>query len=229
MGNYYVSTMKDYLRIYYKKHEQLANEIVENNKKFTPEYAESQNAILREKQEKIFEELRFEITDTFREVRQLLAVANFPRVESLSADRLLFQDGGFDFSADDIKGFCERYRDNYTMLRLIQTYINAHNVKNEFSSIHITMPKDILMVYKTFAEGALAVADKIHASEMSGSLELEAFADEDFSKPLFDVIGTGYNLKNSAVDLKKMPESSLHIFDDVSLCEPNAKCYSTIA
>lgn len=225
MSNIFISELKYYLENYFKKQTQLNEEISDNFRKYSPEYAAVENEKLATKQEQLHDETRKKIIDTFREVRELLAKANFPSTGELTSDRLLLE-SGIELSPLELQGLVERYRDNFTMLRLLLQYKNVHNEDGSLSGVKINLPRDILQGYKTFAVGALDTVKKIHNGTVTEP-ELKCYADENFCKNLFDTIGNGFTLRD--LSQKKVPESALHAFDDVQLIQPDANNYSVIA
>lgn len=257
MSNIYVGSFKDILKGYYKKQKAFNAQIEENNKRFSPEYAEKENAKVREQQGQAYNETKASIEDVFTTVRGLLANANFLNVEQLTADRVFFENNSsFDLSVDEVKSYIERYANNFTMLRLIKDWVTKNDVHTKehpagkYASINIVMPIDMVMVYKKFAEGALAVVDKIYNNgiimhELDNTtnnasfdpytgkqvktekreypLEIEVYGNEDFAKDLFAVVGSGMGLgdyKN-----KRIPDTAQHAFDNIVLTGADANYY----
>lgn len=225
MSNIFISELKYYLENYFKKQTQLNEEISDNFKRFSPEYAAVENEKLATKQEEIYLETKRKIVDEFKEIRELLARANFPDSKELTPDKMLF-DSGIKFSSEEIKAFLSRYVSNHTMTRLIADYLEKNGGNGEYADIQITTPRDILQGYKTFVTGAIDTVEKIHNGTVN-ELELKSCADENFCKNLFDLVGDGFNLRD--LSQKKVPESALHAFDDVQLIQPDANNYSVIA
>lgn len=169
MANVYVGIFKDIIKGYYKKQKAFNAKIADNNKRFSPEYAEQENKAVKEQQTQAYNEAQASINEVFTTVRGLLANANFINVESLTADRMFFaDDSGFDLSAEEVQGFVERYKDNFTMLRLIKDWIakpdktTKEHPFGKYASVKIITPVDMVQAYKKFGEGALAVVDKIY-------------------------------------------------------------------
>jgi hypothetical protein len=252
MSNIFVGQYKDILKKYYKKQKEYNAQILENNKRFTPEYAKIENRKIHEQQAKAYQATKDSINSVFDTVKGLLARANFVNVENLTADRLLFDNNSsFDFSVEEVQGYVERYSNNFSMLRLIKDWIAKHDTSTaeqpygKFSNIRIVMPVDMVKAYKTFADGAIAIADRIYGNgmimhEIDDSVvynpeanrqgkgtkreypfEIEAYGNEEFSKELFDIVGTGAKLsdyKNSRV-----PETAVHAFDNITLADTEAR------
>ena len=224
--------MKDYLKGYYKKQKDFNAKIEENNKRFSPDYAITENKKVIEQKAQAYEEAKAKINEIFNTAKTLLINANWVNVENLTADRLFFSaDSGFDLTAEDVQAFVEKYHDNATMLRLIQDWITKHDTSTpehpvgKYASVKIILPVDKLRAYKKFGEGALSVIEKIYNDSliMIDPIELDTFADERFAKDLFDIVGNGMELGD--YKSKKIPETAKHIFDDIVLTGANASYY----
>ena len=106
------------------------------------------------------------------------------------------------------------------MLRLIQDYIERNGSK--YTGIQITMPVDILNAYKQFTNGALSIVEKLHdeGNIMRDPIELENFADVNWSHNLYDLVGSGASLNE--YKNKRVPDTARHTFDDVTVSsDPN--------
>lgn len=253
MANIYVGSFKDIIKGYYKKQKAFNAKIADNNKRFSPEYAEQENKAVKEQQTQAYNEAQASINEVFTTVRGLLANANFINVESLTADRMFFaDDSGFDLSAEEVQGFVERYKDNFTMLRLIKDWIAKHDKTTKehpvgkYASVNIITPVDMVQAYKKFGEGALAVCDKIYGNGIimqdldysNGSnpnaqgrtekkeypLEIEYYGDENFARELFAVVGSGMGLSDYRT--KRVPDTAKHAFDDIKLTGADANYYA---
>lgn len=253
MANIYVGSFKDIIKGYYKKQKAFNAKIADNNKRFSPEYAEKENKAVKEQQTRAYNEAHASINEVFTTVRGLLANANFINVESLTADRIFFaDDSGFDLSAEEVQGFVERYKDNFTMLRLIKDWIakpdkiTKEHPFGKYASVKIITPVDMVQAYKKFGEGALAVCDKIYGNGIimqdldysNGSnpnaqgrtekkeypLEIEYYGDENFAKELFAVVGSGMGLSDYRT--KRVPDTAKHAFDDIKLTGADANYYA---
>lgn len=253
MANFYVESFKDIIKGYYKKQKAFNAKIADNNKRFSPEYAEKENKAIKEQQTQAYNEAQASINEVFTTVRGLLANANFINVEALTADRMFFaDDSGFDLSAEEVQGFVERYKDNFTMLRLIKDWIAKHDKTTKehpagkYASVIIIMPADMVQAYKKFGEGALDVCDKIYGNGIimqdldysNGSnpnaqgrtekkeypLEIEYYGDENFARELFAVVGSGMGLSDYRT--KRVPDTAKHAFDNIKLTGADANYYA---
>ncbi len=216
MMNVYLKKYQDILEAYYMKQKALDKQIEENNKRYSPEYAENENKAVRAEKETTYEEAKALINKTFENVRLLLAYGSFLNVEDLTADRLIFE-SGFNLTKEDIQGYLERYANNFTMKRLIVDWVQKQPHPEQYGDIDFALPSDQLEVYKKFGEKALYICGLIYANKsiMQDPIEIYTFADETMNKHELDAIGSGIELEGYRK--KRVPESHLHIFDKVNL------------
>ena len=149
-------------------------------------------------------------------------------MEQLTADRFLFSDEThIDLTVEEVRAFAERYRDNPTMLRMIKDWTikqdKGDGSINKYADITITLPSDMIDVYKTFADGALKLADRIYKENVSEN-EINAYADETFGRELYAVIGNG--LKLNDFKSRNIPETAKHAFDGITLSAGNDNTYA---
>lgn len=223
MKNLYVGQFKDVLKMFYEKQNTLIKEIKANYEKFSPEYAEQENAKVREKQAQAYAHALQSINSIFETVKASLANATFLNPESISQSTLvLFDDANsFNLTEEDIYSQIERHEGNFTMLRFIQNWIDRHNesgndtLSGKYDSVKINMPYDILMAYKAFADSALSICDTIYTDDLLNPAKVEYYADENFGESLYKIIGTGMNLSNYQNMI--VPETVKHTFDNINL------------
>lgn len=219
MTNIFVAQMKDVVINYHKKARQLKQEMQSNSERFQSAVADEENKKIQEKSLQYYNEAKLTINSIFEQVRTLLAIANFPNVESLAADRLFFEENTpLDLTADEVVAFIEKYKDNPTMLRIIKYWIEKnHAGMTEYLTVEksIHLLADQLAIYKKFAISALSLVDNIYQNPSIDELMITAFADENSCAELYLIIGNGMML----ADFKstKVPESAKHCFDDISL------------
>ena len=218
MTNFYVSKMKKVLETYLQQQKDGNAEILRNSSYWQAEYAATENAKVRARQAQQFVDAQNEIGHIFEIVRNNLAKANFPNVEHLTADRLIF-DSGMALTADEIKGFVEKYHNNFTMLRLIRDYIARQPQTLELATIEIHLPDEQIAVYQWFAEEALKVLYKISVNGLvlQQPLEVEFFDDERQQNIAgkLAVIGDGHGLNRYAD--ANVPERAKRQFDNIQL------------
>lgn len=224
--NIYVSQMKDILKSYYNKQVKYNEKIEENNKRFSEEYAKKENKAVKQQQTIEYENTQAVINDIYKTARSYLAIASFPNVESLTADRYIFE-SGIDLPVQTVQAFVDRYTKPYnpTMLAYIKSWIDRNNKTEQgqligkYDSVKVTTPEEQLKVYKKFGDSALKIANKIYnnGNIMIKPLEIESYADENFSSNLLSVIGDGMSL--SDYKTARVPDTAKNVFDSISLAD----------
>lgn len=224
MANIYVEQFKNIVKGYLTKARATQKQIADYKKQFSVAYAEKAIKKVEEKGKQDYLNAKNNIINIFEELRTNLAIANFPNVESLTADRIFFTaDTAIRLTADDVTVYVERYNTNYTMLRLIKDWIEKNKGEgiNDFSSIRIVLPTEQLNVYQQFAQSALSLVDTIYNAGVDtiNTLSVDSYADEKFGKQLYDIIGNGKEL--SEYRTKQVPNSIKHSFDNITLSLDN--------
>lgn len=213
--NVYLKKYKDVLEVYYAKQKSLTAEIESNNARFVPAVAETENRKVRAEKVKTYEEAVSLIESIFGEVKKSIACLAFPNPKDLTDDRLLLE-CGLNLTKNDIQGLLDRYRDNYTMTKLISDWVQKQKRPDDFGILNFYTPEDKLLVYKKFGERALYTIDGIYNGHRDHfiPLEIEHFADETMNANELKMIGTGEELAKHS---DNVPEHQLHIYDDVQL------------
>lgn len=224
MSNLYVGMYRDVLKNFYEKQRIYNGEIEQNERRFSPEYAKQENEQVKSKQYAAYSEAKKSINEIFEDVKHSLSNACYLDAEALTADRMLLDDSNsFNLTAADVTAMIEKHVNNFTMLRLIQNWIDKHNEPEEgkmfgrFEGIKIPMPADQLDAYRKFAQSALSICDKIYQNQnvMRDPLEIQYYGDESMAGDLLSSIGSG--MKLSEFKNKTVPASVAHTFDNVRL------------
>lgn len=214
MSNIYLKKYKDILEAYFDRQKELNKQEEDNNKTYAPAVAQMKNKEIEEVKVQAYEGAKSLIDGVFKEVRTLLAYGSFLNVEDLTSDRLIFE-SGFELTKQDIQAYLERYKENFTMKRLIADWVKKQPKPEQYGDINFALPSDQLELYKQFAEKAIYLCDKIFTNGWSAELGIENFEDETMNRYKLDVIGSGEEL--ASCKSKRVPNAQLHIFDNVTL------------
>lgn len=227
MANLIIGEFKDTLKNYFSKAEAINSKIEENLKKYSAEFAETENNKLKAQENESYMHAKNQINDIFINARDCLAYASISTVEELTGDRLLFDDStGLDLSLDEVKLLVQKYKNNFTMLRLIKNWIEKHHTgMTDFATIlhEIHLPADHIEVYRKFGNSAISLIESIHNGNLN-PLFVQAYADEAFAKGLFDIIGDGmhlsdYKSRNIQPTVKQMyNDIKLNLGDKIIAC-----------
>lgn len=233
MGNIFVDKNKAIVKNYYETAWNIKDKMAENSKTFVPDVAYAENQKLVQKGLEAYNKAVADIGNEFANVRELLARANvIDTVEVPKEIEKVFGSTLYKLSAEEVQAYADEYKDNDTVTRIISDWIaDKSQVKDgklfgKYENVKIVRPVDKLEVYKKFSESALYIIEQIHndgtlmqrdtlTNERVQPLEIDSYADEDFGKELFAVIGDGKALADEK--RKQVPESLLHTFDNVHI------------
>jgi hypothetical protein len=224
MGNIYIAEFQHTIKDFHNRMKSYQAEIADNNSKYNDEYAKKANDAVMERARADYDTARAKIGDTYRSVRALLGNAMFLDAEKVTADRLFFEFGAnYDLRPTDINAFIERYRNNFTMSRMISDWLERKHIEaeptqsvDEFYDCKVKLPIDELRVYQQFGNSALSLIDSIFTSPVDETeKQVKYYGDEEFGAPLYSVIESGFHL--SDYKSKRIPEQMSHYFDDVDL------------
>ena len=74
--------------------------------------------------------------------------------------------------------------------------------------IKIYLPEERAKIYLKFAQSAINLVEKISLSPSVSATEIDSFADPDFGKQLFEVVGEGRELDTVSLNGKSELETS---------------------
>lgn len=140
MANIYVEQFKNIVKDYLTKAKATQKQIADYKKQFSVAYAEKAIKKVEEKGKQDYINAKNSIVNIFEELRTNLAIANFPNVESLTDDRILFaNDTAIKLTANEVMAYVEYYNDNYTMLRLIKDWLEQNKGEgvNDFQVLEL--------------------------------------------------------------------------------------------
>lgn len=216
MKNVYVEKMRLVMTSYWELRQMVDAQIKVNEEKYSPEYAEEQNKVLRDKKAKDYEDAVTELRNVYNKVREYLARGNCPSgAEMNQEDIALLNADMIELTDKEIELMAQKYRDssNFTMMRVLATWA-------ERNGRVIDMPTALEQVkaYQKFAKAALFTISGIYSQEKDHfiPLEIEHFGDEIMNAELYKVVGDGEKLQECAFK-PVISDEALHIFDDISI------------
>lgn len=226
MKNIYVGQFRDVLKFYYNKQKDLNAKIEENNKRYTQEYSFTENSKVWEEQKQAYLSAKKLIKQIFAEVRGLLANASFIDADYITSDRVLFsKDSIFDLSVEEVQAYVEKYQNNPVMLRMIKEWISKYDLGTQehpagkYASINIILPSDKVTAYKSLADDAIKICDRIYNNGliMKNPIEIDTYADEIMKQNVLSVIGGGMELND--FKNRQIPETATHIYDNITVTD----------
>lgn len=162
------------------------------------------------KKQLAYQKFQKDVQNSFENIKKALSKASFidPVVVQSPIAKLL-NDGNVKLTDYELQTYLDKANSehNFTMLRMIKNYAEKNHL-----TPNIYDAPTILETYKKFYSSALQLANNILMSDSIINNELiSSFADENFSKPLFDVLG------NALFPQQELSDEYAHSFDDISL------------
>ena len=204
MTNLIISQMRDLLKIFYKSAQSIRQEMENNKKTFAPDYARELNIKLSEQLRSKAQRSKDLITEILSETLKKLSVLACPNASELdSADYHLLTDKNYIANALDFEIIVNRHKTNFTFLRAVKNLSEEKNF-----GIKIYLPEDKVKVYLEFAQSAINLVEKIALAPSVSATEIDSFADPDFGKQLYEVVGKGKELDTVSLNGKSELETS---------------------
>ena len=204
MTNLVISQMKDLLKIFYKSAQSIRQEMENNKKTFAPDYARELNIKLSEQLRSKAQRSKDLITEILSETLKKLSVLACPNASELdSADYHLLTDKNYIANALDFEIIVNRHKTNFTFLRAVKNLSEEKNF-----GIKIYLPEERAKVYLEFAQSAINLIEKITLAPSVSATEIDSFADPDFGKQLYEVVGEGKELDTVSLNGKSELETS---------------------
>lgn len=215
MTNTYIQQMKNIATAYYEKVCSLRKTIQYNNTTFTRDLADSYNS---ETEQEITNEANKsieKINAVFEEVKQKISIRNFLCGENYNPDTAVFDSKIL--NQEEFNILLQKYYNDYAFVsvrRLVSGYPEFAKATGS-----IRTASDYVSAYRKFAEGAVKLIYSMQENPRFSKVELDCFADENFSSSLYSIVGSGQALSPTAVTDKN--EFMSHTFDDIVLEVPS--------
>ena len=204
MTNLIISQMKDLLKIFYKSAQSIRQEQEYNKSRYSPDVARELNGELISKLSAEAEKSKNLIEEITRETLKKLSVLACPNASELdSADYHLLTDKNYIANALDFEIIAHRHKTNFTFLRALKNLSEEKNF-----GIKIYLPEERAKIYLEFAQSAINLIEKISRAPSVSATEIDSFADPDFGKQLFEVVGEGRELDTVSLNGKSELETS---------------------
>ena len=211
MTNLKISQMRDLLKIFYKSAQSIRQEMENNKKTFAPDYARELNGELISKLSAEAEKSKNLIEEIFSETIKKLSVLSAPNSAELDCnDYWLLSDLNYNANERDFEIIINRNKEHFTFLRAVKNIAEDKDI-----AVRIYLPEDKVRAYQEISQSAINLVEKISLAPSVSATEIECFADSDFGKQLFEVIGSGKELDGVILNNKTELETSA--FDNFKL------------
>ncbi len=207
MINKTVSQIKDTIRNFYKTAQAIRKEQEYNKSRYNPDVARELNGELISKLSAETEKSKNLIAEIYSETLKKLSVLACPNASELDcSDYWLLSDMNYNANERDFAIIIDRHKDHFTFLRAVKTIAEDKDI-----AVRINLPEDKAKAYQEIAQSAITLIEKIALAPSVTQSEVDSFADPDFGKNLYQVIGDGKEL--NAVSLNGKSELETNTFD----------------
>ena len=204
MVNLVISMFRDTIKHFYKSAQAIRQEQEFNKGRYSPDVARELNNELISKLNAETEKSKSLIAEIYSETIKKLSVLSAPNSAELdSNDYWLLTDTNFVPNQRDFEIIIARNREHFTFLRAAKTI-----AEDKDFLVNIYLPEDKAKVYLKFAQSAINLIEKIALAPSVSATEIDSFADPDFGKQLFEVVGEGRELDTVSLNGKSELETS---------------------
>lgn len=215
MTNIYIQQMKNIATAYYEKVCSLRKTIQYNSNTYSRDIADKYNS---ETEQKITNEANSsigKINAVFEEVKQKISIRNFLCGENYNPDTAIFDSKIL--NQEEFNILLQKYYNDYAFVSARRLVSNYPELAKSTGTIRTA--NDYVLAYRDFAVGAVKLILSMRENPRFSKIELDCFADEDFSSNLYAVIGSGQAL--IPVSITPENEYMSHTFDDIVLEVPS--------
>ena len=204
MINLIVSQIKDTIKIFYKSAQSIRQEQDYNKNRYSPDVARELNGELISKLSAEAEKSKNLIAEIYSETLKKLSVLSAPNSAELDCnDYWLLSDMNYNANERDFEIIINRNKEHFTFLRAVKNIAEDKDI-----AVRIYLPEDKVKVYLEFAQSAINLIEKIAFAPSVSATEIDSFADPDFGKQLYEVVGEGKELDTVSLNGKSELETS---------------------
>lgn len=204
MINLIISQIKDTIKIFYKSTQSIRQEQEYNKNRYAPDVARELNSELISKLSAEAEKSKNLIAEIYSETIKKLSVLSAPNSAELDCnDYWLLSDMNYNANERDFEIIINRNKNRFTFLRAVKNIAEDKDI-----AVRINLPEDMVKVYLEIAQSAINLIEKIALAPSVSATEIDSFADPDFGKQLYEVIGEGKELDNVSLSNKSELETN---------------------
>lgn len=174
MENFYINKIKNIVMEYADTEKDIAKQIKSNNGFYSQAEAERQNAVLISRSDSEYQRAISLINSTFKEIRAKLANCTRLQITELSGTEVKNAIGFFNgqypvsLTPDDIKNFINDYKNNFTMCRILNDYIDK-NFDDDVTTkamlkAELPTPRTLCEKYKSVCQSAINQIGAVHSN-----------------------------------------------------------------
>ena len=204
MTNLVISQIKDTIKIFYKSALSIRQEQEYNKNRYAPDVARELNGELISKLSAEAEKSKNLIAEIYSETLKKLSVLSAPNSAELDCnDYWLLSDMNYNAKERDFEIIINRNKEHFTFLRAVKNIAEDKDI-----AVRIYLPEDKVKVYQEISQSAINLIEKIALAPSVSATEIDSFADPDFGKQLYEVIGEGEELDRVSLSNKSELETN---------------------
>lgn len=215
MKNIYINKFKAIVTDYYTDVCSLREQAKYNSVTFTPTLAKDYNAEVEQKITNEANKSIEKINSVFNELKAKISIRNFLCGENFSSDTAIFDSKIL--NQEEFNILLQKYYNDYAFVSARRLVSNYPELAKSTGTIRTA--NDYVSAYRDFAVGAVKLILSISENPRFSKVELDAYADEDFSSNLYSIVGSGQAL--IPVSITPENEYMSHTFDSVTLGVPS--------
>lgn len=215
MTNIYVNKFKNIATAYYEKVCSLRAKAGYNTTTYNEQVAKDYNAEIESEITRKANSAIDEINSVFEEVKKKISIRNFVCGENYNPDTAVFDSKIL--NQEEFNILIQKYYRDYDFVsvrRLVSAYPELAKLTGS-----IRTASDYVSVYRDFAIGAIKLILSMRENPRFSKVQLDSFADENFSSNLYAIVGSGQAIIPTTVTDKN--EFMSHSFDSVTLGVPS--------
>ena len=204
MVNLVISQFKDTIKHFYKSAQAIRQEQEFNKGRYSSDVARELNNELISKLNAETEKSKSLIAEIYSETIKKLSVLSAPNSAELDCnDYWLLSDMNYNANERDFEIIINRNKEHFTFLRAVKNIAEDKDI-----AVRIYLPEDKVKVYQEISQSAINLIEKIALAPSVSATEIDSFADPDFGKQLYEVIGEGKELDNVILSNKSELETN---------------------
>lgn len=215
MTNIYIQQIKNIAESYYNQVCELRKTVKYNEITYSRDLADKYN---EDTEHQIVSEANKSIeriNSVFEEIKSKISIRNFLCGENYNPDTAIFDSKIL--NQEEFNILLQKYYNDYAFVSARRLVSNYPELAKSTGTIRTA--NDYVLAYRDFAVGAVKLILSMRENPRFSKVELDAYADEDFSSGLYSIIGTGSPLQTVSVNSEN--EYMSHSFDSVTLGVPS--------
>ena len=204
MKNIYIEKIKGIMQKFLTAEQERDKKIKQNNGYFSSNVANDMNRKIEAESEADYSNAVSKINDIFKVLRNKIGVMTSLDGNAITADSKLLE-GVFSLKRGDVIKLIQKYQSNYTMLTMIEGYINSNFADDFELKALIPSPLQLLEKYRDVFQSAI---NQLGAIRNNSNTNIDDFGT---NSALIEYLGSGRDIDEIAFNQNE------HTFDNIFL------------